>query len=459
MKPERWRQIESLYYTALERDAALRAAYLDKICANDEELRQEVGSLLAAHEQSESFLATPALEIAAQVIAEKQVPMMTGRMIGHYQVLSLIGAGGMGEVYLAEDMGRSRKVALKLLPKEFTQDRERLRRFEQEARTASALNHPNIVTIFEIGEVEGIHFIATEYIDGQTLRQRMLSAPVKLSESLDTAMQVASALAAAHEAGIVHRDIKPENVMLRRDGYIKVLDFGLAKLIAPHTAGHATIAGSTGSTKWQINTDPGKLMGTARYMSPEQIRGRDVDGRSDIFSLGVVLYEMVAGRPPFEGTTAVEVIAAILNQEPPPLARYSQEAPAELERMVSKALAKDREERYQVVKDLLIDLKSLRLELEIKAKSKRASPGPQVGTEEPRVIAPPTASMFATNVEPMPPPTQPDAFSFAVAQDETVPFESPRARAAWAMSIAIFIVVLLLSGMLAYRFWSRARAG
>src|SRR5262245_28142192 len=459
MKHERWRQIEKLYYDAQKRDPGQRAAFLDQACVGDEALRKEVESLLASDAQAGDFLVTPALRVAAEEIAEEQSRSLEGRQVGHYRILSLLGAGGMGEVYLAEDARLRRKVALKLLPPEFTQDRERLRRFEQEARAASALNHPNIVTIFEIGEVEGIHFIATEYIDGQTLRQRMLSAPVKLSESLDAAMQVASALVAAHEAGIVHRDIKPENVMLRPDGYIKVLDFGLAKLIAPHAAGHATIAGSTGSTKWQINTDPGKLMGTARYMSPEQIRGRDVDGRSDIFSLGVVLYEMVAGRPPFEGTTAVEVIAAILNQEPPPLARYSQEAPAELERMVSKALAKDREERYQVVKDLLIDLKSLRLELEIKAKSKRASPGPQVGTEEPRVIAPPTASMFATNVEPMPPPTQPDAFSFAVAQDETVPFESPRARAAWAMSIAIFIVVLLLSGMLAYRFWSRARAG
>src|SRR5215510_5871417 len=235
MESERWRQIESLYYTALERNADLRAAYLDQACTNDEELRREVESLLAAHEQSEGFLATPALEVAAQVIAEESGPMMRGRMIGHYQVLSLIGAGGMGEVYLAEDARLRRKVALKLLPKEFTQDRERLRRFEQEARTASALNHPNIVTIFEIGEVDGIHFIATEYIDGQTLRQRMLGDSMKLSGALDAAVQVASALSVAHEAGIVHRDIKPENIMVRRDGYIKVVDFGLAKLIAPAT--------------------------------------------------------------------------------------------------------------------------------------------------------------------------------------------------------------------------------
>src|SRR5262249_32221511 len=229
---------------------------------------------------------------------------------------------------------------LKLLPPEFTQDRERLRRFEQEARAASALNHPNIVTIFEIGEVEGIHFIATEYIDGQTLRQRMLDASMKLSEALDVAVQVASALAVAHEAGIIHRDIKPENIMVRRDSYVKVLDFGLAKLIGPPAAIQTTVADIRASTEEQIKTDPGRLMGTARYMSPEQIRGQEVDGRSDIFSLGVALYEMVTGHTPFGGVTAGEVMAAILQQEPAPLTRYTREASAELEWMVNKALAK-----------------------------------------------------------------------------------------------------------------------
>src|SRR5262245_11536188 len=395
MKPERWRQIESLYYTALERGPTERAAFLVEACAGDEELRREVESLLAAHEQSESFLATPALEVAAQVIAEDRGQTLSGRIISHYQVLSLLGAGGMGEVYLAEDTRLGRKVALKLLPQKFTQDRERVLRFQQEARAASALNHPNILTIYEIGEFEGRHFIATEFIDGQTLRM-LMGAQIKLPAALDVATQVASALAAAHEAGIVHRDIKPENIMARRDGYIKVLDFGLAKLTEQFSPDRTTVADSDTSTKGLVHTDPGKLMGTARYMSPEQIRGREVNGRSDVFSLGVVLYEMVTGRGPFDGAAPGEVMAAVLNQEPPPLRRYTRDAPAELERIVGKALAKDCEERYQVIKDLLLDLKSLKLELEVEAKLKRA-----ISSDAPdgaRQIAQPpmTASLYAT---------------------------------------------------------------
>src|SRR5262245_61326725 len=294
MDSERWRQIESLYYATLERDAAEHAAFLVEACAGDDELRREVESLLAVHEHAEGFLAAPALEVAAQVIAEYQDQTMSGRKINHYHVLSLLGAGGMGEVYLAEDTRLGRKVALKLLPQKFTQDRERVLRFQQEARAASALNHPNIITIYEVGEFEGGHFIATEFIDGQTLRT-LMNVRVKLRAALDVATQVASALAAAHEAGIVHRDIKPENIMARRDGYIKVLDFGLAKLTERFSPDRGAVADSAASTKGLFHSDPWKLMGTARYMSPEQIRGLVADGRSDIFSLGVVLYEMVTG--------------------------------------------------------------------------------------------------------------------------------------------------------------------
>jgi len=396
MESERWQQIESLYYAALDRDAAQRAAFLDEACAGEEELRREVESLLAVHEQSEGFLAAPALEVAAQVIAEEQGQTMAGRKVSHYQVLSLLGAGGMGEVYLAEDTRLWRKVALKLLPQKFTQDRDRVLRFQQEARAASALNHPNILTIYEIGEFEGGHFIATEFVDGQTLRM-LMSAQIKLRAALDVATQVAGALSAAHEAGIVHRDIKPENIMARSDGYIKVLDFGLAKLTEKFSPGQTAVADGDASTKGLVHTDPGKLMGTARYMSPEQIRGREVNGRSDVFSLGVVLYEMVTGRAPFDGDAPGEVMDAILNQEPPPLRRYTRDAPAELERIVGKALQKDCEERYQVIKDLLLDLKSLKLELEVEAKLKRAiSPEAE---EEPRQIAQPpmTASHYATH--------------------------------------------------------------
>src|SRR5581483_9691845 len=315
------------------------------------------------------FLAAPAMEVVTQVIAAQPGPSPIGRQIGHYQVLSLLGAGGMGEIYLARDTRLGRKLALKLLPAQFTRDADRLRRFEQEARAASALNHPNIITIHEIGQTGDLHFIATEFIDGQTLRERMKGEQIKLSEALEVAMQVASALQAAHAAGVVHRDIKPENIMLRTDGYVKVLDFGLAKLTETTAASVETEA----PTAARASTETGVVMGTVRYMSPEQARGVKMDARTDIWSLGVVLYEMVAGRAPFEGTTMNDVIAAILQKEPLPLARYAPEVPGELERIIAKALRKDREERYQVVTDLRLDLKSLRQELESGVRKERAS--------------------------------------------------------------------------------------
>jgi eukaryotic-like serine/threonine-protein kinase len=292
---------------------------------------------------------------------------MIGKTLSHYQVTEKLGAGGMGEVYLAQDTQLRRKVALKLLPAQFTKDEDRLHRFEQEAYAASALNHPNIITIHEIGQVGDSHFIATEFIDGQTLRQQMTSR-LRLTEALDVVIQVASALTAAHAAGILHRDVKPENVMLRPDGLVKVLDFGLAKLAERSSPR----MGAEAPTAAQVDTDPGTVMGTAQYMSPEQARGLKVDGRTDIFSLGVVLYEMVAGRAPFEGATAADLIISIVEKEPAPLSRYAPDVRAELQRIVSKALRKDRETRYQTVKDLLIDLKSLREELEFEAKLERS---------------------------------------------------------------------------------------
>jgi len=290
--------------------------------------------------------------------------LQTNTTISHYSILQKLGAGGMGEVYLAQDTRLKRKVALKLLPAQFTQDADRLRRFEQEAQAASALNHPNIITIYEIGEVDGTHFIANEFIDGQTLRQRITGGKMKLSEALDLALQVASALAEAHSAGIVHRDIKPENVMVRPDGLVKVLDFGLAKL----TEVSASFVDTEAPTAANVNTETGALLGTPRYMSPEQARGLKADARSDIFSLGVMLYEMVAGRAPFAGVNVLDVIGAILNQEPTPLLQHAPHAPAELQRMVSKALRKDREVRYQTARDLLNDLKDLKEELSFATK-------------------------------------------------------------------------------------------
>ena len=291
MEPERWQEASRILEIALERDPDRRAAYLDEVCANDVDLRREVESLLAASEQAGSLLDSPAMEMAAPLFVNDSIESMLGQSIGRYKIISALGAGGMGEVYLAHDTRLGRKIALKLLPAHFTTDKDRLRRFEQEAHAASTLSHPNVCVIHEVGESEnGRHYIAMEFVDGVTLRQHMAGAALKLTEALDIAIQVASALAAAHAAGIVHRDIKPENVMVRSDALVKVLDFGLAKRTA-----FPVTADTDGSTKVFVNTGPGTFMGTVSYMSPEQLRGLEVDARTDIWSLGVVLYEMVSG--------------------------------------------------------------------------------------------------------------------------------------------------------------------
>ena len=289
--------------------------------------------------------------------------------LAHYTILSKIGEGGMGEVYLAQDTKLDRKVALKLLPEAVAANQERMRRFVQEAKSASALNHPNIITIYEVGEAESRHFISTEFIDGETLRQRMRKGHLKLNDVLEVSIQVASALAAAHAAGIVHRDIKPENIMVRRDGYIKVLDFGLAKL----TEAEGSTPDPEARTKTLVNTDAGTVLGTATYMSPEQAKGKYVDGRTDLWSLGAVIYELVAGHAPFEAETSSEVIGLILNKEPPPLARFDREAPAELDRIVTKALTKDLDERYQTAKDFLVDLKRFKRQHDLEAEIERTA--------------------------------------------------------------------------------------
>src|SRR5712692_3357627 len=302
--------------------------------------------------------------------------VVTGTKLGRYEIRSQLGAGGMGEVYLAQDRKLDRKVALKILPAEVAADRNRMSRFVQEAKAASALNHPNIITIYEIEHIDSVNFIATEFIDGETLRERIRHPPIKLGEVLDVAIQSAGALSAAHAAGIVHRDVKPENIMLRRDGIVKVLDFGLAKL----TERLPTDAVDTeAATKALVQTEPGMVMGTAAYMSPEQARGLAVDAHTDIFSLGVVIYEMVTGQAPFGGATRSDLIVALLERDPPPLARFTPEAPTELERLVMKTLAKDREERYQSAKDLLIDLKRLKEKLKVDAEIERTS-APELGS-------------------------------------------------------------------------------
>ena len=299
----------------------------------------------------------PAFQDATRVLAEDARNSLIGQTIGSYQILESLGAGGMGEVYLALHARTNRKVALKLLPATFMRDEQRVQRFQQEARTVLALNHPNIVTVYDIEQAGEAHLIATEVIEGETLRQRLSRAPLNMAEALDVAIQVAGALAAAHGMGVVHRDIKPENIMLRPDGFVKVLDFGLAKL----TEQQDSAAASSGlPTRAMIKTEAGMVMGTANYMSPEQARGLEVDARTDIFSFGVVLYEMLTGNTPFAGETKSDVMAAILQNEPPPLARYWPDAPDALEWIVTKTLTKERDERYQTAKELLTDFKRLK---------------------------------------------------------------------------------------------------
>lgn len=293
------------------------------------------------------------------------MPISPGDEIGRYQIRSLLGAGGMGQVYLAHDAQLDRPVAIKVLPADFTTDADRLRRFKQEARATSALNHPHILTIYEIGEDSGALFIATEFIDGVTLRVHMARNSLKVSEALELAIQMTGALDAAHRAGVVHRDIKPENAMLRQDGYLKLLDFGLAKLAERGTSDSDAIT--------LAETDPGVVMGTVGYMSPEQARGQSVDTRSDIFSMGVVLYEMLTGRSPFPGNSTSSVLVSILEREPPPLSRFLPNSPAELQRIITRSLAKHRDERYQTIRDMHVDLKNFKQEWDFQIKLERTT--------------------------------------------------------------------------------------
>ncbi len=369
MTPERWQQVKEIFDSAIKYLPEHRPAFISQACGGDDELRSEVESLITSHEKEGSFIDEPAYYAAAELLANERSELPTGDTIGNYEVLSFISRGGMGEVYLAQDKRLNRKVALKLLPSAFTKDNDRLRRFEQEARAASALNHPNIITIYEIFQANSTHVIATEFVEGETLRHRLGRSSLSLNEALTIAIQIADALAAAHKAGIIHRDIKPENVMLRPDGYVKILDFGLAKL-SEETTGVIAAEAPT----MQVRTGSGFVLGTAGYMSPEQARALVVDNRSDIFSLGAVMYEMLARRKPFEGETPSDTLAAILKTEPTPLQHIVPQLPAELIRIINKSLRKDREERYQVVKDLWLDLKALKQELEFQAKLDRSVP-------------------------------------------------------------------------------------
>ena len=377
MTSERWRQVEDLFHGALDRAPRDRATFLDAACADDRALRLKVEGLLESFDEAGDFIEKPVLDDALPSSSKTTTrgESIIGHKIGNYEILSLIGAGGMGEVYLACDARLDRQIALKLLPAQFTADPAQVRRFEREARAASALNHPNIITIHDIGREGDTHFIATEFVQGRTLREIIEGKKMESPEALGIAAQIAGALAAAHAAGIVHRDIKPENVMVRRDGLVKLLDFGLAKPVEESGRGRERESEREGEPESSSSpalplsrsltpplsqmTDPRMLMGTLAYLSPEQARGGAVDHRTDIFSLGVTLYEMVAGTRPFSGETPSEALDAILNREHGQLAT---EHPG-LEYVIKRSLAKDREARYQTAGEMQADLQRLAREL------------------------------------------------------------------------------------------------
>lgn len=380
MNAERWNKIKVLFSSAQDCPENERSDFLARACGDDKELMNEVEKLLDSYGEDDSFLQNSAVEEFAGIFEGE-----TTAGIGHsdsdpasprfevgtllnerYEIVSLLGRGGMGEVYLAADKRINRNVALKVLHSDLVSNKESLRRFALEAQAVSALNHPHIMTIYEFDSTaDGTLFFVAEYIDGQILNH-MVGAGAGLDKVLDIAIQVSSALAAAHEAGITHRDIKPENIMVRRDGYVKVLDFGLAKLSQQQPASEPVpSSGSEDRTKALQRTKPGAVMGTAAYMSPEQARGINVDARTDIWSLGVVIYEVVTGHRPFSGATTADIIVSVLSKEPPPMSTYVADLPAELEWIVSKSLSKDVESRYQTSKELRADLEKIRTQLNV----------------------------------------------------------------------------------------------
>ena len=363
MNPERLRRIDELFHSAIDLPPEERSRFLDEACANDPALRTEVESLISSHDLSGDFIEGSAADVAAVLLGGLG---LQGRQVAQFKVESLLGHGGMGEVYSATDrMGR--KVALKVLAPRFVRDRQHVTRFLQEARAVLALNHPNIVTVYDIGEADGIYYIASELIEGETLRSALSRDAFDPARSIEVAIQVCTALAAAHDKGIVHRDIKPENVMLRGDGYVKVLDFGIAKLTEQFTGPNQLNAPAEPSLK----TVEGLIVGTTPYMSPEQARGARVDSRTDVWSCGVLLYEMLSNRTPFAGDSTADILARILERDPAPLATWVDGLPEDIQRIVTRALMKNPDERYPTMAAMLADLKSLKQDIELGEKIRR----------------------------------------------------------------------------------------
>jgi serine/threonine protein kinase len=450
MQPERWQQISGIFKSALALEPEERDAYVAAECGADESLRREVDLLIESHNQADkkNFINGPAVADVAPVLfpedSETQVRkdrLENGQQISHYRIIRKLGAGGMGEVYLAQDTRLDRTVALKILPADVASDKRRMQRFKQEAKLASSLNQPNILTIFEFGDTESLHFIASEYVDGETLRENLAGKQLKLPEMIDISTQVVAALDAAHEAKIVHRDIKPENIMVRRrDRVVKVLDFGLAKLTEKTSRQSVGQSDSEVNTELLVRTMPGSVMGTVNYMSPEQAQGLHVDERTDLWSTGVVIYEMVAGSVPFAGVTSSHTIVDILEKEPAPLANFgAHKVPPELQRIVSKALAKNPDERYQTAKDMLIDLRNLRRRLELDVEIERsASPDP--------IALPKTTG---ENVIP-------GTDSIEVGRSQAEPTESERRRSRILVP-GIALMLVLVVGLIIAANWLRFR--
>ncbi len=429
---DRWRRLEGLFYEAVELEPALRKAFLDERCVGDDALRNDLESLLASSDQPIEFLQKPIQDAAHRVVAKASL-LVPGARFGRYEVIAAVGAGGMGEVYLARDPQLRRNVALKLLAPALTQDERALRRFEQEAYAASALNHPNILTLYEFGQVDGAHYIATEHVEGETLRERINKGRLSIAEVTDISIQVCSALVAAHARGIVHRDIKPANLVLRNDGIVKLLDFGIAKLNDEAAGNVITTVLST--------SHPEAIVGTVRYMSPEQARGRSVDGRSDLFSLGSVMYQMTTGQPAFPGETASDIIAEILKGEPVPQSQAVPDVPPQFEAIVVRAMRKDRQERYQSASEMLTALQEFREESEFQQKLQKQT---TAGHPQPDRAPLPTSMGLGAAVASESGST---AGAFAVAQ--------PRRR--WLKKFAGAVVLLVVLAVAVLGLSSRLR--